>query len=323
MVAAVASAPVSSRWFGAWLSKGRRSRPWWHAAAAFVAGLTLPVLLNGGIVFTLLGGIPLVLILVVVLAAAVFGGIGRWGTGRAAGWWLALTVAPWFVSVVLLTLSPTSGESFGASPAWQFLLAGLVPAALALLTHAGPARAVAVLAIIGAIVIGWNAKNESDAVQAKLVLGSSVRPDVTNVPGYTPVGETQRTDPSTSSEALSWGYRRSGISTDGSQVRFVLTTDVATAAVCGPVLWAQQITQPEPETSCVHNGNDWARTSAHTYEIARIVHGKLVRVTAPNSTPKSVLTTALRNATPMNDRYYRHLLFGEKGQYLPELDGLR
>jgi len=29
------------------------------------------------------------------------------------------------------------------------------------------------------------------------------------------------------------------------------------------------------------------------------------------------------NAKPMDDRYYRHLLFGESGQYIPELDGLR
>jgi hypothetical protein len=32
---------------------------------------------------------------------------------------------------------------------------------------------------------------------------------------------------------------------------------------------------------------------------------------------------ALANAKPMDDRYYRHLLFGENGQYIPELDGLR
>ncbi len=309
--------------FRAWWSRGLHARPWLHAAAAFVAGLVLPLMLRTGILLLLLGSIPWLLIVVFVIAAAIFGALGWWGTARPAGWWLAVTVIPWFVSEVAVTLSPTTGQGPGGSDVWLYLLAGLVPVALALVSHSGPPRAVAVIAIVAAVAIGVNAKNESDTVQAKLALGSGLRPDVTTVPGYTPYGETQLAYPGTLSEALAWGYIKSGTSTDGYPVQFVLTTDVGTAAVCGSPLYAHQLTQPEPEVQCVQQGKDWMRSSANAYEIVHVGDGKLLRVTAPTSTPKSVLTAALRNAKPMDDRYYRHLLFGQSGQYIPELDGLR
>jgi hypothetical protein len=121
---------------------------------------------------------------------------------------------------------------------------------------------------------------------------------------------------------LSWGYITAGVSTNGYPVQFVLTTDAKRVPACGPPLDTHQ-SPPEPQTTCTKTATGWLRTSASAHELTRVVDGKLVRVTGPLSTPTAVLRAALANAKPMDDRYYRHLLFGENGQYIPELDGLR
>ncbi len=317
---------------GRWLQRGRRRTPWLHGLAAFAVGFVLYAALQQAIV-ALLFGMPWLVAGVAAIALAAFGGLGRAMTGRQASWWLSLSAIPWLgIGVAVFVLAQTS-RGWDPSVLWPYAAAGLAPAALALLSHGGPPRAIALLGILVAIVLliafGIQAKTQSDLVAGQQRLGSPVRPEVTAVKGYVPYGETQLQAPGTPSQALSWGYIKSGESTDGYPIQFVLITDQKTVAVCGAPLDARQLASdgqqisPEPETSCTKSGSRWSRTSANAHELSCIIDGKLVRAIAPHSTPVSVLWSALNNAKPMDDRYYRHLLLGERGQYIPELDGLR
>lgn len=292
--------------------------------AVFLVGVLLYGGLQQAIVFLFLLG-PLWIIAIAVsfaIAFLAFGWLGSAMTGRRSGWWLGLSAIPWLVVGVVLFVAAQTPHGWDPSVPWPYALAGLVPAAIALVAHAGPPRVIALVCIVAAIVLGIQAKTQSDVVSAQERLGSTLRPEVTSVAGYVPFGETQLESPGTRSQALAWGYVKSGVSTDGYPIQFVLTTDQKSVDVCGPKLDAHQAA-PEPQSSCTRTGTEWLRTSAGAHELSRVVDGKLVRATAPLSTPTRVLRTALNNAKPMDDRYYRHLLFGESGQYIPELDGLR
>ena len=308
----------------AWLRRGLRWTPWIHGVATFLVGALLYVGLQQAIVFLFLFG-PLWIIAIVAafaIAFLAFGWLGSAMTNRRSGWWLGLSAAPWLVIGVIVFVAAQTPHGWDPSVLWPYALAGLAPAAIAFLTHAGPPRAIALVCIVAAIALGIQAKSQSDVVSAQQRLGSTLRPEVTSVAGYVPFGETQLESPGTTSQALAWGYIKSEVSTDGYPIQFVLTTDQKRVDVCGPTLDAHQ-TAPEPQSSCTRAGDEWVRTSAGAHELSRVVDGKLVRATAPLSTPTAVLRAALNNAKPMDDRYYRHLLFGESGQYIPELDGLR
>jgi len=311
--------------FRRWLMRGRRWAPWIHALAAFAIGVVLYLILQQVIVFVLLGFGPLGLLgLLAPLAIAflAFGGLGRAAIGRRAGWWLGLSAIPWFAVGVIVFITAQTSHGWDPSVPWPYLVAGLAPATFALLAHAGPSRAIAVACIVATIVLGVQAKSHADLVSAQQRLGSTIHPEVTSVTGFQPYGETHLAYPGTTSQALAWGYIKSGILSGPIPVQFVLTTDRPDVHVCGPALNAHR-QSPEPQLTCTESGPEWSRTSADFHELARIEDGYLVRVTAPASTPDAVLARALDHAEPMDDRYYRHLLYGESGQYIPELDGLR
>jgi hypothetical protein len=196
----------------------------------------------------------------------------------------------------------------------------LTPAALALLVHAGPSRALGVLCVVGAIIIAVSAKTSSGVLAAQEKLGSAIRPELTSVSGYIPLGETAIYRPG--SDALVETYTRAGISKNGYPVAFVLVTEGVSSPVCGGALDPVH-NLVESATSCTKRGLTWSRTSKSGHELDRTIDGHLVRVSGPLTTPSSVLDAALDNAKPMDDEYYRHLLFGEAGQYIPALDGLR
>lgn len=137
---------------------GKKSRPWVHVAAAFLAGTALTAMLVWMAIPVLLSGLPgLMLGLVLILiAAAVFGGIGRFFLGRQTGWWLALTVLVWapagLASYFLIMLG-ADGRTQGLHSIVPALVGGVACGLAAMFSYGRFFRLLAIVGIMTGLIL--------------------------------------------------------------------------------------------------------------------------------------------------------------------------
>lgn len=329
LVSPSAARPLSRA--SGWLRLARSPRPWAHAAAAVLLGFVLAVPVPGIAIGIVFGGLVAVPFLLVLLAAASvgFGWLGRWFVATKRGWWLALvTPVVWLpVAIVVVFTEPVSLDATKLDAAiWAGVASGLV----ALLAHRGPVRVVvAVVVAVSIVAFAMNVASEANdrlIARGQVSFGSTVRPFVVEIDGYQPVGEALRYD----DQLLAGTFRPEGEQlTDpfGNPLDITLTTEDSAQGAptpCGrDLLGVNSLTGPEVEMSCVVTGKSFTRASVNGQEIGRIRDGLIVRVSAGKGVPLATLKRALADARPMDDRHYRHLLLGESGEYIPELDGRR
>ena len=135
----------------------------------------------------------------------------------------------------------------------------------------------------------------------------------------------------TASGAVAGAYREQGAEQTGplaNPTDITVATETVpttgTSSACGPqLLGSDGDGAPQDQVSCTQQGGRWMRESINGHEFARILDRKIVRVSASTKVLTSTLEEALDSARLMDDRFYRHLLFGEQGEYIRERDGNR
>lgn len=330
------------RSFASWMRGALVPRVWLHAAAAFIAGFAAARFLQGAVfIFLFTGpGALLFLLTVVVIVAVVFGALGRVFTRKGSGWWCSFAVLAWAPAVLVPTFMQGEVDASALNPA---IIGGIAAAVVALLPYAGPPRVLAGIALVVTVVVvgvtAIGAIESGRATEAHKRLGTSIRPYVVTVEGYEaqyemasaglPTGGLRQTMRLESEKVTSADAAMPGdITLLNQSVDEPITsgaTELEPATMCGLPLLGVNQGNAEDETSCVKDadGKTWVRTSAAGLELARILDGVIVRVSAGPKVSEATLRDALDSAKLMDDRYYRHLLYGEEGEYIPELDGLR
>ena len=264
----------------------------------------------------------------VVISPFVFQAVNRVFHGPTPGGWAFFTAVAWWAAMAISALMLTADDDYTEQDRTLLVIvAAVIPMVITALIHSGQLRrigavagsavlAVTAVALVFLLVSSGEEDRKEDQAQAIIDFGSSVRPSVISLSGY-----RQNGDPAavTSGVIVGTFYKPE---TPGQML--TVTTDALTVDFCGPVLRAAvgaDVTQPE--ISCELVDGVWIRTSKGGHEAAAKGHEGIVRVAAANDVPRQELIDAVRSAKPMSDRYYRHLLFGEEVEYIPELDGAR
>lgn len=318
-----------------WLRTGLRRRPLAHAMSAFLVATLFTWPAQYSVIAFIFGGFfgLWAAALVLIVSGIAFGALGRIFLRSRRGWLLGLvTPIVWLPIVVVAfmqTAEPTG--SLDGTSITPLLIGSSACALIALVTYAGPLRVLAITAAcICAIVLILHAMTErasDELAEGQARFGSSVRPFVAVIDGYRSLGEPT----ATAAGAVAGFYREQGAEQTGpaanpTDITLATETDATSgiSTACGPpLLGTDGDGAPQDQLSCTQNGNTWTRKSANGHELARILDGYIVRVSASMEVSTSTLEMALDAAHPMDDRFYRHLLFGEQGEYIPELDGKR
>lgn len=305
-----------------WLRLGSRPRPWIHGLAAFGVGILAALAGQWGALALVLAGPPAFALdlLITGVSIAAFGFIGALFLVDRRGWLLGFTAfltLPLAVGTYWASIATSDGGLSGLAigPA---LIAAAASAVPALLAHAGPTRLIAVLLAGATIAMSWAIFDTARHESAVDRLGTSLRPYVTEVPGYEswldpkPVAD--------GSDALWQDYY--AVCTDACVPGFVLVTETATSQTpCGQVLRTFNNGLPATEElTCDKVGDRWVRTGVNTHELAVIMDGFFVRANASSQIPLSDLEAAIGNLSLMDDAHYAHMLYGRDGDCLPDMD---
>jgi hypothetical protein len=291
--------------------RGSGWRPWGHVAGAFVVGTVLSWISQSFVVAAFFG-LLVVAVIPVILAAVLYGLLGYYFRGGRAGLWWAFTALVWIPGFAAAFALSATVHSGGYDPTlwWTALIAGVLPAAVTALGYAGASRvagaSLLVVAAAGGITFAAVQSHSQSIVDAKVRFGSTVRPYVTKVVGDRPAPDAAAAlgaGPGTVSVA----YYPVHVGKNGQlPMKFDLLTEAKAGPVCGSSFG---VFSNLPETSCTRSGTIWKRNNPVAHEVAEVMHGHLIRVVGPISTPDSVLRTALEHARPMTDHEYNATLF--------------
>ena len=302
-------------------------RPWAHAAVAAVIGALLVRPVQSVVVVGIFGGAMALLYLAVliVFSALAFGAVGRFFLGRR-GWHLAWTTVLYLPVAVAATFFITNEGSLSFGDPRSLVLCAAVPAVLALFAYRGIARIVAaviaVIAVVVATSVGATKKAEADYEAGYARFGSDMRPYVTDLDGYTQLFEPRIAGP----DVIIATFLPEGVDATG-EVREPGELAIITqrnAGLCDPIVYGiSRSDGPVDQVTCDETGDTAVRTTATNHEVSKRVGDIVVRANAAMDVPLDELTAALDASRLIDDRYYRHLLFGEQGEYIEELDGKR
>jgi hypothetical protein len=297
-------------------------RIWWHVGVSAAVGALAVTVAEVGVVGLVFGGVEQAVIMAAV-AFGLFAAIGYAFLGAGRGWKQGFTVLVW-VPIVVWAFVGGSGENVleGTEPLTH-VVGAAVAGIVALLMHEGwprrAAAAVAAVAVVTTAVTSIHHHHVEDRKAAIVAFGSTMRPWVIGLDGYRQHGDPTVVSP----KILRTSYYRPEQS-DRPDLELTITTDASTTVVCGDVLRAtMQADFEQPERTCRQSDGIWRRTSKDGHEVAIVKGNRIVRVAASDAVPEQSLIEALRSVRPMSDRYYRHALFGEAGEYIPALDGRR
>ncbi|MEO7722149.1 MAG: hypothetical protein ABIS08_09565 [Pseudolysinimonas sp.] len=251
-------------------------------------------------------GVPQLVVAPLLLATAVFGLAGWLFSGRAVGAWWALTVLVWAPGCIAAFAIGTLAHGGQLDPSAWFppLLGGVLPTLVTLLGYAGPTRAASLALItaaaVGGVVMASVSGHANALAHAQQGFGSTVRPMVATVPGFHTTPEIAH---AIGVDTVAVDYRPAPVD----PIAFSILTEASTGPVCGQNLYDQR----DIETSCVNDGEVWVRSNAQIHEVSRVIHGHLVRVVGPTSTPESLLRRVLAAAAPMSDGDYDSMLLDD------------
>jgi hypothetical protein len=253
---------------------------------------------------------------------AIFAVVGRAFLGPG-GWLQGLTVLVWLPVVAWAFVGGLGENGLDGTRPLTYAAGATVAGVVALLSHAGWPRAVgagiAVVTVTTTTVTLVHRDHVEERKAAIIAFGSTARPWVIGLNGYRQHGDPIVVSP----KILRTSFYRPEQS-DRPNLELTITTDGSTTVVCGDVLRAtMQADFEQPEKTCRQSGGVWRRTSKDGHEVAIVKGNRIVRVAASADVPEPLMVEALRSVRPMSDRYYRHALYGEDGEYIPALDGRR
>ncbi len=301
---------------------------WLHIAIAGLVGACFTTFAVMGFLQLLFLGSLVLGAFFVVISPFVFQAVNRVFNGPTPGGWAFVTAAAWWAAMAVSALLLTADDDYTQQDRTLLVIvAAAVPMVITAMIRPGRLRRIGVavgaaalamtaVVVVYALVSSGEEKREDDRAQAIADFGSSVHPWVIGSQGY-----RQNGDPVAVSSGVIVGtfYRP-----ETPSQMLTLTNDALTLDFCGPALRATVGADvSQPEVSCELVDDVWIRTSKGGHEAAVKGHEGIVRVAASNDVPRHELIDAVRSAKPMSDRYYRHLLFGEDVEYIPELDGAR
>lgn len=142
-----------------WARLGRRPAPWLHAASVGTVGAVFAAPTSGMLVAVLFGGLagivaPLVCTVVVgAIAGLIAGHFRTAGVGVAVGFATGIAWLPAVVGGTALGIAGRAGTLDPSSP-FPLLAGGLLAAVVAMLTHRGLARTLALALLLGGIAVG-------------------------------------------------------------------------------------------------------------------------------------------------------------------------
>lgn len=304
-------------------AQGPRTTPvWLHVAISAAVGGLIVTVAQAGVMSLAFGGEAYAAFQAVVAFVA-FAAVGQVFSGRPHGWRQGLTVLVWVPVVVWAFLGNDGEHGLAWVQPLTYAAGATVASIAALLMHEGWLRIVGAVVGVGlatGTLVMVNHRDHVDDRRAAIAeFGTSVRPWVIGLDGYRQHGDPTVVSPEIVRTSF---YRPEQVNQPG--LALTITTDSSTTEVCGDLLRADLAGGYEqPEKTCQQSGGIWRRTSKDGHEVALVEDGRVVRVAASNGLPERELTDALESVRPMSDRYYRHALFGEEGEYIPELDGAR
>ena len=320
------------------IARGIRARltPWFpviHALAALLAGVLLSFEVQRNVVGGLFVGIPFLVVLGVkalIVTGITFAALSKAFTGK---WNLrfAAVISVGFVAVqtAIVWLFPQSNGWMPGEPA-SIITGAAIGIVSALVMHSGVPRMVGLAAAILTIpVLGFAHLDPSDLDSSESVspaeaeavarFGSDVRPYVTEVVGLVSFGEPA----AVSSTVVVGIYAPAGSSGEVPQTVY-LATDNSGLPACGGAPFGRNVILDASDGPCEMSADHRrVRNGTTANEVVEERDGIMLRAAAANDVPIDTLHEALDEATLMDDRYYRHLLYGESVEYIPELDGAR
>ena len=295
---------------------------WSHVfLSAVVGGLLVPFGERSVIGLAYGGGAYATIQAAVVFA--VFAAVGQAFSPQPHGWRQGLTALVWVPVVGWAFLGNPGDNDLGGTEPLTYAAGAAVAGIAALVMYEGRLRiagsVLGVAIIAGTAVTLIHRDHVEDRAAAVAEFGSSVRPWVVGLDSY-----RQHGDPHVGDPRILWTTFYRPDQADRPDRFLTVTTDASTTVVCGDVLRADIAGGfGQPEKSCQQVDGVWRRTSEGGHEVALVKDDRVVRVAAANSVPERELLEALESVRPISDRYYRHALFGEDGEYIPELDGAR
>ncbi len=306
----------------------QRPPAWLHIAVAGLVGACFTTFAVMAFLQLLFVGSVVLGSFFVVISPFVFQAVNRVFHGPTTGGWALFTAASWWAAMVVAALLLTADDDYSRQDRTALVIvAAAVPMVITAMIRPGRCRRMAIVAgslglsvtavlLVHALVSAGEESRKEDRAQAIADFGSSVHPWVIGLKGY-----RQNGDPAAVSSGVIVGtfYKP-----ETPEQMLTLTNDALTSQFCGPALRAALGADvSQPEVSCELVDGLWIRTSEGGHEAAVNGDEGIVRVAASNDVPRQELIDAVRSAKPMSDRYYRHLLFGEDVEYIPELDGAR
>lgn len=233
------------------------------------------------------------------------------GSRMPSAIWLGVSVILW-AACLAGTLVVASQASINAQQPSEWIapaIGGITAAAAALVTWPGPGRIVAVAGVIAALAFiePWPVPPKSPVQVQQQQIGTVV-PYMAQLEQYPYYGDPE---PLPTNDGMLWRFRAVDAPADDPDViSFAVITENGAPEACGPQLW---VFVPGLATDAEHSceatsidglSDSFLRISGSGHELSAVIDGTRVRVSAPTSTPESVLEEALRSAAPMPQQMY-------------------